>query len=179
MVKIVAIGDSITAGFPYLPEQSWVWEVSSVLGIMIVNAGICGETTDEMLGRFTSEVVAEKPTHTIIMGGSNDAFMSASYETVQDNVWRMVLQAREKAIKPILGLPPLCLHSREEALLTEYRREMQKIAEEERLPVIDFYTAFREKGSDARKYLPDGVHPSLEGYRLMGEVAISKLKSIP
>lgn len=50
--KIVAIGDSITYGFPYLPCMSWVHIVGEELGFSIINKGVNGNTSSQMVERF-------------------------------------------------------------------------------------------------------------------------------
>ncbi|KUK82705.1 MAG: putative phosphatase, partial [Pelotomaculum thermopropionicum] len=84
--KIVCLGDSITYGFPYGPEASWVRICSEKLGLKLVNRGINGNTTRQMLRRFIPDVVNLKPAFVIIMGGSNDAWVGAGLEKVEQNI---------------------------------------------------------------------------------------------
>ena len=73
-VVIVAIGDSLTYGFPFSPRYSWVFAVGNSAGLTMINKGVCGETTEDMLRRFKRDVIELHPDHVIITGGSNDAF---------------------------------------------------------------------------------------------------------
>ncbi len=60
-MKIVAIGDYITEGFPYSPSDSWVELASRELGINIINRGVCGDLTGDILTRFPQDVIASNP----------------------------------------------------------------------------------------------------------------------
>lgn len=177
--KIVAIGDSLTAGFPFMPEYSWVQTAAEALGVTIVNAGVCGETTGEMLGRFRCEAAGNGTTHAIIMGGSNDIFLGLDAGEIGENIRGMIDLARQYGIEAVLGLPPPCTFSAEAAELAAYRFRLQNIATQAEVPVIDFYAAFCDEAGKVRsEYLPDGVHPSERGYQRMGVVAIEKLREI-
>ena len=56
MKKIVCIGDSITYGFPYGEEASWTRLLAEATGHLIINKGINGNTTGDMLNRFSRDV---------------------------------------------------------------------------------------------------------------------------
>ena len=83
---IVAIGDSLVYGFPYSPRYSWVHLASLEIGEEIVNKGVCGETTEDIMLRITDDVIALKPDLAIIMGGTNDAFMDTLPDEVGENI---------------------------------------------------------------------------------------------
>ena len=179
-VKIVAIGDSLTDGFPFSRQCSWVYLSAKALGLIMVNRGICGETTGEMLDRFQADVLAQSPSHVIIMGGSNDAFMNVPDDEVQDNISEMAGQARMAGVVPVIGLPPPCTYLAEEKVLEGYRCWMRQYAGGQGIPVVDFYPAFIEEdtGRIKEEHLPDGVHPSEQGYLLMASVAVRRLREL-
>lgn len=179
-LKIVAIGDSLTAGFPFAAQCSWVHGAAEALAINIINAGICGETTGDMLERFFADVVSRHASHAIIMGGSNDAFLGIYPEVVQDHIKQMVAVAREHAIEPILALPPPCLVPTAAEILDECRSEIRRFALSQQNLLIDFYSVFIDEvsGRIRQEYLPDGVHPNRTGYQRMAGVAIAQLETL-
>jgi lysophospholipase L1-like esterase len=73
-LKVVALGDSITQGYPFDMEASWVYILKMEKGLDIVNKGINGDTLEGMLERFERDVISLLPGMVIIMGGTNDAF---------------------------------------------------------------------------------------------------------
>ncbi len=167
--SIVAIGDSITYGFPYSHRESWVLISAKRLGIPMLNQGQCGETTAEMRVRFKQDVLVENPTHVIIMGGTNDAFYNIPVELVCHNIYQMCELAVAAQVKPILGLPIPVNEVQIEEWLKKYRQWLRDFAAKMNYQVIDFYTAMvdSETGLIIRECHDDGVHPNITGYQKM------------
>ncbi len=141
-MKIVALGDSITEGYPFSPQESWVEYVARELNVPILNRGVCGDLTGGMRERFRQDVLAFAPTHVIILGGANDAFAGYPLADVSQNFIAMVDMSRQRGIIPILGLPTPSLLPEEEKFLMIYRDWLQDYAGREHIMVIDFYTPF-------------------------------------
>ena len=177
-ILLVAIGDSITYGYPYMPTQSWVNIVKERFNIKVFNKGINGNTTDQMLLRFPYDCLNLNPTHVTIMGGANDAFMGIGVERVIDNISKMIELAEEKGIIPIIGLPTPVVTTYEEDLLSSYRDKIKKLAEDKGLAIIDFYTPFIDDGKVREEFFDDEAHPNIEGYEIMGEAAFNDLKLV-
>lgn len=178
-LKIVAIGDSITYGFPYLPDYSWVQLAANKLGLHMINKGINGDTTGGMLERFAIDVLAHKPSHVLIMGGANDAFERIAVQEVAANISQMVNTAINQAIVPVIGLPTPC-NFPEEALLAKYRQSLCRYAETNDIAVLDFYSAMLHpsgQGMNSGLHI-DGVHPNEAGYRVMATVAVEFLRKL-
>lgn len=178
--KIVAIGDSITYGFPYSPEQSWLHLAAKELYFEHVNSGVNGDTTSGMLRRFDRDVLRHKPSRVIIMGGTNDAYESIEVNQVADNIRAMVRLATENGIIPIIGLPISCNDWYAETLLGEYREVIQQYVVNNAISYIDFYSAMLdESNAEIKSGLHcDGVHPSEAGYKVMTGVAIEVLQKV-
>lgn len=179
LVKIVALGDSITYGFPYSPNLSWVNLVSQELAVPVINKGINGDSTAGMLERFIRDVINNSPSHVIIMGGTNDACARVPEEKVYGHFCDMVELAFAHCIIPIIGIPIPCNYSNDEYFLGLYREEMREYAISNKLNMIDFYSEFVEsKGRSVNgKLYSDALHPNEEGYRVMTNTALRVLKS--
>ncbi|TGE33631.1 GDSL-type esterase/lipase family protein [Desulfosporosinus sp. Sb-LF] len=176
-MKIVAIGDSITEGYPFSHQKSWVEYVAKAFRVQVLNQGISGDFTGGMRERFLRDVIAHAATHVIILGGANDAYEEYPLITVSANFIAMVEICGQHGITPILGLPTPSLLPKEEQFLAEYRDWLKSYADERRIECIDFYTPFLNRiraGQSARLFVDD-VHPSIEGYAEMGEVAVRSL----
>jgi len=63
---LVVIGASYTRG----------WNISEIAGLKVVNKGVNGNQSSEMLARFQADVIAVKPRAVIIWGFINDIFGS-------------------------------------------------------------------------------------------------------
>jgi len=175
--KIVAIGDSITEGFPYTQKESWVTYIAQELQFQVINKGINGDLTQNICNRFRRDVLSFNPSHAIILGGTNDAYAKYPLENVSHNFKEMVKMCQEEGITPILGFPIPLLVPEEESYLTQYRNWLIDYAKMRDLLKIDFYTPFFkfiEAGEEAKLFV-DKVHPNLEGYKLMGQTALHEL----
>lgn len=172
-MKLVAIGDSITEGYPFSRQESWVEYLAEELKCEVINQGINGDFTKGMLERFERDVLAFMPTHVIVLGGANDAYEEISLDQVSENFRRMIESSQRKNIIPILGLPTPSLLPEEERFLVDYRKWLVEYAAEKSILMIDFYSPFRlriNRGQAAELFV-DEVHPSKKGYMFMGEIA--------
>ena len=100
--RVVFMGDSIT--------ESWALADPVFFDRGVVNRGISGQTTAQMLVRFRADVVALRPKIVHILGGTNDVAGNTGPTSAQDfknNIMSMVEIARANGIDVILGsLPP-------------------------------------------------------------------------
>ncbi len=175
-IKIVALGDSLTYGFPYLPNLSWVRLVAAETGLDLINRGVNGNTTAGMLVRFKRDVLQYSPSHVIITGGANDAFDNVPVAEVSANIQQMVELALQHNVKPIIGLTLPCNFPDEERLLAQYRQVLCDFAANNFFTVLDFYTALADSNGFIKYGLHvDGVHPNETGYRVMADVAAKVL----
>lgn len=187
--KVVCLGDSITYGFPYGPEASWVELCGRSLGIEMINRGINGDTTQGMWLRFGRDVAPLNPAYVVIMGGANDAFIGYSLDEVAESVTDLVEEAYENGICPLIGLPaPVNLGTYvpddvgiASRALDSFRDWMKEFADEQLLPVVDFYTPLLDKATGAAHpgYFLDEAHPNKLGYMVMAksvEPVLSNLK---
>lgn len=178
-MKIIAIGDSITEGFPYTPKESWVTYLAKEHNYEVINKGVNGDLTKNLCDRFQRDVLSLSPSHVIILGGTNDAYANFPLENVSPNFIAMVEMSMEEGIIPILGLPIPCLLPVDESFLKQYRDWLKDYAKTKDLLQIDFYTPFlkRLEAGEESKFFVDEFHPNIEGYRLMGQIAIKNLGS--
>lgn len=178
-LKIVCIGDSITYGYPYNPETSWVNLASSATKIKMVNKGVNGDTTGAMSYRFKTDIIPENPTHIIIMGGTNDAYTNETLERVGDNIQTMARKAIALKINPIIALPVPARVNYLEINLHKYRFWMINYTKKNNLNFIDFNQALLDKqGKPMQNLFFDDVHPNKQGYKVMSEIVIDFLSNL-
>lgn len=176
--QIYALGDSITYGFPYGPAHSWVKMVAEKLAVPIMNGGVNGDTMEFMLHRLPRALVA-KPSHLILLGGTNDAYWGHSVNTVSTAITKICNRCREDGIHVILGLPIPVDEQNVESILAEYRAIITDTAEREGYSLIPFQKAFLDKDSRFKiEFTTDGCHPNVDGYEAMAEVAEDYLGTI-
>jgi acyl-CoA thioesterase-1 len=170
-VEIVCLGDSITWGFPFGPQDSWVAMLQKELQVEIINRGINGNTTSDMLHRFDRHVLQVGPTHLILMGGINDVVGQESYEVIVRNLQMMIDKALAAGIIVILGTPTAVDYAPWERSLMRLRDWIHQTADQLQLKVIDFHQAFYDSQGQllTELLLPDGGHPARSGYQAMFE----------
>ena len=134
MLVIVGLGDSTTAGTPGFlspleappngrgnPESQYGYWITKVRpGWRVLNRGVNGQRTDQMIGRFGRDVILEKPDVVVILGGVNDIYQGREAEAVRDNLEAMYERGEASAIV-VLGATILPYNS-------AGRREIEAIA---------------------------------------------------
>lgn len=168
-MKVVCLGDSITYGFPYGPNESWTKMLQDVIAGEVINRGIPGNTTTQMLERFDYAVTRFNPTHVILMGGINDVVLRDSFDRITLNLKTLAEKARENNIKVIFGQPTVVDDPEIERLLWRIRAWIIEYSQEHMIPVINFAQAFYDEKNDILTELlaPDGAHPTRAGYQAM------------
>lgn len=184
MMKLSCMGDSLTNGHGLAPEQGWTTILSSKLKIEVTNHGVSGDTTGGMLGRFDYMLRSEKPSHVLIMGGTNDLSFGLPDSLILSNIKTMTRQARHLGIPFIIGVPSTYYPSGEAKLyelnidefvlrLNEYQNRLKQFVEVDQCPFIDF-----SYGLDRTDFLEDGIHPNESGQIIMAERAIQVIRSL-
>ncbi len=168
-IKIVCIGDSTTFGFPYGLQESWVRMLENEILGEVINQGINGNTTTNMLKRFDRAVLPHSPDYVIITGGINDVVASESLDRIQYNIVQMAEIAKENKIIPIIGLPTAIDFKPWENNLQKLRDRLMEYARQNDLDIINFAGAFFNSNGTIKTnlLLDDGGHPTREGYKQM------------
>jgi len=201
--RIAALGDSITAGNPLYdpdPEQRAAlsfgddpesqyeyWASKANLDLDFTNCGVFGERTDEIAQRLPE--CAEDADLVIVQGGINDIaqvlggdpqVMADSIDSAAANIDRMLAEAEELGLDAVVAnvLPWNNGHPAADEPIAELNSGIDRIAKRRGVPLLDFHDALEasdEPGTMAPRYTDDGDHPSIEGYRILGELVARKL----
>jgi lysophospholipase L1-like esterase len=175
---IVALGDSLTYGFPYGPAGSWVAEAETLLGRPIVNRGVNGEASFDMLARLEEDVLSFKPACVVILAGSNDALRGGvRWAETETSLVAMAEAVQSRGAQVVFGLPPAVDDPGAEERLKRQRAWLRLEAPRRGWVLIDFAAplADPETGKIRSELTVDGVHPTKEGYRRMGRAAAEVL----
>jgi len=172
-VKVVFMGDSIT--------DNWINLDSGFFTGGLVDRGISGQTTPQMLVRFRSDVLALHPRAVHIMAATNDVAGNtgaATIETVQGNIETMAELARAHGIKVILAsIPPAKAFpwspSKQPApQIDQLNAWLKSYAKRNGFIYADYHTAMAAPDGAMKEGLSsDGVHPNQQGYALMRPIA--------
>lgn len=163
--RVVFIGDSIT--------ELWGLDDPDLFSKGIVNRGISGQTSQQILLRFQADVVALRPAAVHILAGTNDVAGNTgptSVDQYKNNITAMVTLAKANGIKVTLGsLPPAIGFAWKPGVkptprIVALNGWLKRYADTENLEFIDYHAVLA--ASDGALGF-DGVHPNHQGYRLM------------
>ena len=101
-VTVVALGDSITAGFGASTNNDYVARLTARTGNSIINAGRIGDTTGDALNRLDSAVLSRNPDIVIVFLGGNDVLQSIPMPTRVSNITTIVQRIRQDGAAVIL-----------------------------------------------------------------------------
>jgi lysophospholipase L1-like esterase len=187
---VATLGDSITAGSPgYDPDprmretlgfgadeksqwQYWAEKADPTLGFR--NCGVYGQRTDEIARRLDD--CAKDAQVLIVQGGINDIAQGRSVDRAADNLRRMVEHGKRLVGRVALVelLPWNNGYPQADPRIRRLNGLIHDIAREEDVPVLPFYSTLEDPERPGRmreQWTSDGDHPSVEGYRLLGERA--------
>lgn len=177
---MVCLGDSLTYGYPYGPEVSWVHYVNSRSQLELINAGVNGNTMEDMENRYQMDVQRHHPDFLVILGGTNDAyrFEISCAETIY-HLEQLIKKAQDDKICPIVALPMNTLDEYSAGKIERLRMEEKELADKYNLLCLDFARAFTDpEGRVKEELYLDGVHPNIAGYESMGRVALEFFQDI-
>lgn len=179
-LKIVALGDSLTYGYPFGNELSWVQLCNEALGLDIVNQGQNGNRLRDIHERILPDLVDYHPQVCILLAGTNDIIHEQfNLENMKEYFAKIFEECVRSNIELIIALPPMIKNEEKEKELAKFRRYLKKIAKEENLNIFDFYSALRDKKTKkpVNDLYEDKVHPNADGYTAMSKVAITYFQS--
>lgn len=166
----VLMGDSITDG--WINNNPEFFEENH-----LVDRGISGETTGQMLMRFREDVINLSPRVVAILAGINDIAENTGpieIEKVFGNIASMAELALANNIKVVLCklVPANRFPWREQIVPTEKVRVLNQMIEDyandNHLVLVDYFTPMKDDNRGLRSDLgSDGVHPNTKGYQIM------------
>ena len=179
--RVVFIGDSITEG----------WGVKGTPGFFnndkMVERGISGEVTAQMVLRFRRDVIDLKPKTVVILCGCNDIALNQG-EYNEDytfgNIVTMIELAKANKIRPILCsvLPAAAFPWRQDVTdsaekVASLNARLEAYAKKNHIKWVDYFSPML--APDGRSlnpdYTNDGIHPILPGYEVMESIILKAL----
>jgi lysophospholipase L1-like esterase len=187
---VAALGDSITAGTPYwdpdpairatigagLDERhQWsYWAAHANPGIVVRNHGVNGERSEQIAARLDGAI--EGADALVIQGGINDIAQGRPTEAALANLAAMVVRGRAAGLPLAIAnlLPWNNGFPANDAAIRRLNADIAELAGDEGIPLLDFYATLEDParpGTMRDDWVSDGDHPSLAGYRRLGELA--------
>jgi lysophospholipase L1-like esterase len=176
--RVVFLGDSITDYWKladYFPGKPYV----------VLNRGIDGQTTPQMLVRFRQDVIELHPAVLVVLAGTNDVAGvtgPARNEDIEANYASMAELAHLHHIRVVFAslLPvnnytddakeSFALRPRERILALN--AWLKEYCAQNGLVYLDYFSAMvDDKGMLKRELSDEGLHPNAAGYKVMAPLA--------
>jgi lysophospholipase L1-like esterase len=182
-VRIVALGDSTTAGTPgfHSPLEEppngrgdetsqysyWLMKIRPTWTVL--NRGVNGERSDQIRARFNRDVIQASPAAVVIIAGVNDVYQGRTVDHVTEQLHAMYTRAADARIVVVAGsiVPYNTATADENARM---RQINEWIRRQPGIAFADTRSAVAASDNPDRLFeSPDGLHPSAAGYRRMAE----------
>lgn len=174
---ILALGDSLTAGFGVAQEESFPSRLQvkineAKLGYKIVNAGISGDTTAGGVRRI-NWLMKHKPQIVILALGANDGLRGLSVDEMRSNLETMIRISHEHDARVLLaGMKALPNYG--EDYQQKFESVFPELADKHDLVYLPFLL---EGVAGVREFTrPDGIHPTASGYKIVAELVWEYLR---
>ena len=196
-IVVCALGDSITAGSPGYdpnpaervrrgfgddPESQWEhWAALRDRRLEFRNHGIYGQRTDEIASRLEGCAVGADVL--VVQGGINDIAQGRPVEAAAENLQWMVRRGSELGLGVALAdvLPWNNGWPDTELQIRGLNELVGELVREERVALLPFYDTLEDPDRPGRMredWTAEGDHPSVAGYRRLGERAF-RLPDLP
>jgi acyl-CoA thioesterase-1 len=178
--KIVAFGDSLTAGFGLTENESYPYLLQQKLkadgyDYEVVNAGISGDTSQGGVERIDWVLGMDNVKILILELGANDLLRGIPVAKMRSNLDTIITKAQAKGVKVLLcGMlaPP----TMGQQYQRDYMATFPELADEHKTAFVPFILdniALRKELNQA-----DGIHPNAEGEKIMTDNVYKELKKM-
>lgn len=168
MKTIIALGDSLTAGFGVAPDESYPAVLERMLrekrsGYRVINAGISGETSSGTLARVPW-ILSQDPDIVIVETGANDGLRGVPVATLEDNLREIVALIQEHgAVVLLVGMK--MPHNLGATYVVAFNETYPKVAKEMGVTFMPFF--LDDVATKSHLNIDDGIHPNHQGYKVI------------
>ena len=172
---VLALGDSITAGYGLAPEQAWPAQLAARTGWKVVNGGVSGDTAADALARLPALLDGHAPKLVLIALGGNDMLRKLPEARTRSDLTRIVALVRGAQGQPVLLATPKPSIAGVVFQNLSPPPFYAEIAKERKVPLIA--DAIAEVLSDPALKL-DQLHPNAEGHKVLAGKAFDALRQL-
>jgi acyl-CoA thioesterase-1 len=176
--KIVAFGDSLTAGFGLSEKESYPFLLQQKLNAEgysyeVINAGVSGDTSQGGLERIDWSLEQENVQILILELGANDLLRGLAPSKMKRNLGEIIKKAQAKKVRVLLCgmLAPPNMGVKYQQ---EFIRAFPDLADEYKVEFMPFI--LEGIALDKKLNQADGIHPNAEGAKILTENVYKSLK---
>jgi acyl-CoA thioesterase-1 len=166
---LVILGDSLAAGYGVDPSEAYPAVLQRLLDgaglpYQVVNAGISGDTSAGALRRV--DWMLRRPVDALLVQiGGNDGLRGQSPSALKTNLLKIIERTRAKYPEARVFLAGMKMPPNMGAYAEQFERTFIEVAREQRATLVPFL--LEGVGGVPDMNLPDGIHPTPEGHRLV------------
>ncbi|HZB25407.1 MAG TPA: GDSL-type esterase/lipase family protein [Vicinamibacterales bacterium] len=193
MIRIVALGDSTTAGTPGFQspleappagrgdvrsQYAW-WLMRARPGWEVLNRGVNGERSDQIAARFERDVLSAAPDALIVIAGVNDIYQGRPAAVVIDQLRRMYDEALRRGIRLVAGtiVPYNTATPEQNGRMRQVNAWVREWSGRSAIAFADTRAAVAAPSDPDRLFeSPDELHPSVDGYRRMADALLPAIE---
>ena len=170
---ILAVGDSLTAGFGAPKGADYPAQLAQILGHKVINGGVSGDTSAQALARLP-DLLVQKPKLVVVSIGGNDFLQRQPESGTRENIRKMVADIRATGVPAVLVAIP---HFTTGALLGMVSEHplYAELADELDVPLLKGAWADILGDKDLKS---DAVHANAAGYWLFAEQLAGFLRKL-
>lgn len=178
-LRILALGDSLTAGYQLPPEAAFPVQLEAALkarghDVIVINAGVSGDTTAAGLARLDWSL-GEGADAVIVELGANDALRGLPTASARANLDKIVASLSDWGI-PVLLAGIAAPRNMGDEYVAEFERMYAEIAAE--YDAILYPNFLEGIPISAETVLPDGIHPTQKGVGIIVEGILPKVEEL-
>ena len=177
--RVVALGDSITAGLGLPPEQAYPARLQQKLDVEglkyeVVNAGVSGDTSAGGLSRLDWALDGDVRFLIVALGG-NDALRALPPEELRQNLATIIERAQAKHITVVLaGMEAPRNFGRD--YIVRFHQVYPDLAHKYNVALVPFL--LQDVAGIDRLNQRDGIHPTAEGAEIVARNIWSVLRPV-
>ena len=149
-------------------------------GLPIVNSGISGNTTDDILDDMKARVYDYNPSKVFLLIGTNDLIHDSSVDDIASNIEKIVNEINSnkpqaeiyvESVYPVNdNLDEDMVDVRNNDDIMEINEEIKKYCDDNGYTYINMYDKLLDDdGNFNEEYTDDGLHPNGKGYEVITE----------
>jgi acyl-CoA thioesterase-1 len=178
--KILVLGDSLSSGYNFSPDKTWVALLDQKLSeeninYKVINSSISGDTTTQGLKRLPKLLEVHQPEVVIIELGGNDGIRGFPPKTIKSNLNKLVTMSKQSGAEVLL-LGIRIFPNYGERYADAFFNNYQQVADSNDIALVPF---FLENVGDVDELMQDdGVHPNAKAQPILLDNVWPKVQEV-